>query len=84
MGSFLCKIWTFVLRIADAIIDGIGHVIKGLVTMLLDVALQLWDATLGSGNVGGVIVGGLLLVGVVWLLLSSSRNKSDGDVYVRT
>lgn len=84
MGSFLCKIWTFVLMVADAVIDGIGHVIKGLVSMLLDVALHLWDATLGSGKVGGVVIGGLLILGVVWLVMSSSRKGEGSTNYVYT
>lgn len=78
MGSFLCKIWTFVLRVADAVIDGIGHVIKGLVSMLLDVVLEIWDATIGSGTVGGVVVGGLLIFGLAWLLLSAPKKDNDG------
>lgn len=78
MGSFLCKIWTFVLKVADAVIDGIGHVIKGLVSMLLDVALELWDATFGSSTVGGVVLGGLLIFGLAWLLLATPDKNKDG------
>lgn len=78
MGSFLCKIWTFVLKVADAVVSGIADVVRGILTELVDIIAELWDMTLGKGTVGGVVTAvglGLLLFFVVIPLLSEKETS---------
>lgn len=83
MFSFLCKIWMFVLKLIDAIVDGLVHVIKGLVGALVEIVSALWDGISSIGGsmmdttLGKVIVYGLLGLAGYWLYGLVSGDDED-------
>lgn len=73
MGSLLCSLWQFVLKAVEAVVDGVGELIRTIATVLLDIASELWDSTIGSGRMGPL----LLIGGAIALvfLLGGRRNE---------
>lgn len=62
MGSFLCKIWMFILNVVDAVIDGIANALINLVEALGVIFSAIWGVL--SDAVGSIFdgAGGWLLL----------------------
>lgn len=80
MSGLLCKLWMFVLKVVEAVVDGVGELVRTILTILLDVVTDLWDSTVGSGNVGGLLmIAGLGLL--AFFFLGGRRDDGGTNVY---
>lgn len=82
MFSMICKIWMFILKLLDAIIDGVLHVLSHVIDAVFTIISKVWD---GLSSVGSklsettfgrvVMYGGLALLGFwLWGLLSDDED----------
>lgn len=82
MGSFLCKIWMFILNLADSVIDGIANVLINLVEALGTIFSAIWGVL--TDAVDSIFEGsGLLLLGgaalLAWLLLGGDDDTESSS-----
>lgn len=84
IGSILCKLWRFIVKVATAIVDGIAGLLKSIISLVVEV---LSDLISGAGSLLGdliknplvLIVGGVAL----WWLLSSDSDDEPQRVEIR-
>lgn len=84
MGKLLCKLWMFILKAVDAIIDGVMQVIDTILGVLIDLVSMIWTAlksavsSIFDGSGLSLLTLGLLGLGA-WWLLGGSDNEEEGQ-----
>lgn len=83
LSDLLCKLWTWVVKVAKSVVEGVLQVVKSVVDAAFEILKEVLDAVVGAvdGLLGGGLGGILVLVAACavgyYFLTKDGDGKSD-------
>lgn len=77
--NLVCKLFRFILDIFEGVVTVVASALKTVGSAVVDVLSDIWDHTLGSGNLSGILIGAGLL-GLVYFMLTKEEDKKPNNV----
>lgn len=77
--NLICKLFRFILNIFEGVVTVVASALKSVGSAVVDVLSDVWDNTLGSGSLSGILIGAGIL-GLAYFMLTKEKDKKTDVV----
>lgn len=76
--NLVCKLFRFILNIFEGVVTVVASALKAVGSAVVDVLSDIWDHTLGSGKLSGIVIG-VGLLGLAYFMLTKEEDKKPNN-----